>query len=208
MSRAVINLTQTTSASYLLLASLDISRRNLALRGQETMARVAALAEYARAEINNAIGDYDAFSKRAHQRNELFRLRHHEAVRPTLGLGLAGIEVYDLLRDEYGIRSNSATSATFWPMCPSATASARSSASSAPWPICAAAFRRTGMAGMLTQEYIPPQVVLSPQDAFYGRKVRLPLAQCEGPRLRRGIRHAIRPASPSLRRASASRATY
>ena len=60
--RAVINLTQTTSASYLLLASLDISRRNLALRGQETMARVAALAEYARAEIN-AIGDYDAFSK-------------------------------------------------------------------------------------------------------------------------------------------------
>ena len=39
---------------------------------------------------------------------------------------------------------------------------------------------------MLTQEYIPPQVVLSPQDAFYGRKVRLPLEQCEGPRLRRG----------------------
>ena len=37
------------SASYLLLASLDISRRNLALRGQETMTRVAALAEYARA---------------------------------------------------------------------------------------------------------------------------------------------------------------
>ena len=41
-------------------------------------------------------------------------------------------------------------------------------------------FRRTGTAGMLTQEYIPPQVVLSPQDAFYGRKVRLPLEQCEG----------------------------
>ena len=32
--RQVINLTQTTSASYLLLASLDISRRNLALRGK------------------------------------------------------------------------------------------------------------------------------------------------------------------------------
>ena len=41
-------------------------------------------------------------------------------------------------------------------------------------------FRRTGTAGMLTQEYIPPQVVLSPQDAFSGRKVRLPLEQCEG----------------------------
>ena len=32
--RQIINLTQTTSGSYLLLSSLDISRRNLALRGQ------------------------------------------------------------------------------------------------------------------------------------------------------------------------------
>ena len=34
--RQIINLTQTTSGSYLLLSSLDISRRNLALRGKET----------------------------------------------------------------------------------------------------------------------------------------------------------------------------
>ena len=33
--RQIINLTQTTSASYLLLASLDISRSNLALRGNK-----------------------------------------------------------------------------------------------------------------------------------------------------------------------------
>ncbi|MBQ4045753.1 MAG: aminotransferase class I/II-fold pyridoxal phosphate-dependent enzyme, partial [Lachnospiraceae bacterium] len=36
--RQIINLTQTTSASYLLLSSLDISRRNLALRGRESFA--------------------------------------------------------------------------------------------------------------------------------------------------------------------------
>ena len=50
--RQIINLTQTTSASYLLLSSLDISRRNLALRGKETFAEVIRLAEYARREIN------------------------------------------------------------------------------------------------------------------------------------------------------------
>ena len=33
--RQIINLTQTTSGSYLLMSSLDISRRNLALRGRE-----------------------------------------------------------------------------------------------------------------------------------------------------------------------------
>ena len=37
--RQIINLTQTTSGSYLLLSSLDISRRNLALRGKEIFAR-------------------------------------------------------------------------------------------------------------------------------------------------------------------------
>ena len=53
----VINLTQTTSASYLLISSLDISRRNLALRGRESFAKVSQMAEYAREEINS-IGGY------------------------------------------------------------------------------------------------------------------------------------------------------
>ena len=60
--RQIINLTQTTSASYLLLSSLDISRRNLALRGEESFAKVARMAEYAREEINS-IGGYYAYGK-------------------------------------------------------------------------------------------------------------------------------------------------
>ena len=60
--RQIINLTQTTSGSYLLLSSLDISRRNLALRGREAFKQVVELAEYARTEINR-IGGYYAYSK-------------------------------------------------------------------------------------------------------------------------------------------------
>jgi arginine/lysine/ornithine decarboxylase len=59
--RQIINLTQTTSGSYLLLSSLDISRRNLALHGEEIFDRVTRLARYAREEING-LGDYYAFS--------------------------------------------------------------------------------------------------------------------------------------------------
>ncbi|MBO7354769.1 MAG: aminotransferase class I/II-fold pyridoxal phosphate-dependent enzyme, partial [Lachnospiraceae bacterium] len=58
----IINLTQTTSASYLLLSSLDISRRNLALRGRESFEKVKDMAEYARGEINS-IGGYYAYGK-------------------------------------------------------------------------------------------------------------------------------------------------
>ena len=54
----IINLTQTTSASYLLMSSLDISRRNLALRGKESFGKVMKMAEYARNEINEIGGYY------------------------------------------------------------------------------------------------------------------------------------------------------
>ena len=60
--RQVINLTQTTSGSYLLMSSLDISRRNLALHGQEIFDKVTEMVEYARKEINQ-IGDYYAYSR-------------------------------------------------------------------------------------------------------------------------------------------------
>ena len=57
--RQIINLTQTTSASYLLLSSLDISRRNLALRGEESFAKVAQMSEYARQVYDLLRDEYD-----------------------------------------------------------------------------------------------------------------------------------------------------
>ena len=58
--RQIINLTQTTSGSYLLMSSLDISRRNLALRGVDLFHRVSNMTNYAREEVN-LIGGYYAF---------------------------------------------------------------------------------------------------------------------------------------------------
>ena len=60
--RQVINLTQTTSGSYLLMVSLDMSRKNLALNGKEIFSKVRRLAHYAREEINQ-IGDYYAYCR-------------------------------------------------------------------------------------------------------------------------------------------------
>ena len=57
----IINLTQTTSASYLLMSSLDISRRNLALRGKESFAR-SQNGRVCRDEIN-AIGGYYTYGR-------------------------------------------------------------------------------------------------------------------------------------------------
>ena len=99
----IINLTQTTSASYLLLSSLDISRRNLALRGRESFEKVKNMAEYAREEINS-IGGYYAYGKDLVNGKSIYDYDVTKLSVYTRDIGLTGIEVYDLLRDEYDIQ--------------------------------------------------------------------------------------------------------
>ncbi|MBO5105255.1 MAG: aminotransferase class I/II-fold pyridoxal phosphate-dependent enzyme, partial [Ruminococcus sp.] len=101
--RQIINLTQTTSASYLLLSSLDISRKRLALSGREIFAETVEMAEYARSEINE-IGGYYAYSKELINGDSIYDFDVSKLSVYTLPVGLAGIEVYDLLRDEYDIQ--------------------------------------------------------------------------------------------------------
>ena len=99
----IINLTQTTSASYLLLSSLDISRRNLALRGHESFEKVSSMAEYARSEINS-IGGYYAYGRDIVNGGSIYDFDVTKLSVYTRDMGLTGIEVYDLLRDEYDIQ--------------------------------------------------------------------------------------------------------
>jgi arginine/lysine/ornithine decarboxylase len=176
--RQIINLTQTTSASYLLMAGLDISRRNLYLNGRETLARVLELAEYARGEIN-AIGDYRAFSSELINNDSVYDFDRTKLSVHTLEIGLAGIEVYDILRDEYDIQIEFGDIGNFL---------AYISVGDRPRDVerlvsALGDIRRRykgPKTGMLTQEYIAPIVVKSPQEAFYAEKQALPLTEAAG----------------------------
>ena len=176
--RQIINLTQTTSGSYLLLSSLDISRRNLALRGKEAFARVVELAEYARREIN-AIGGYYAFSRELCNVDSIYDFDPTKLSVNTLQVGLAGIEVYDLLRDEYDIQIEFGDLGNIL---------AYLSIGDRPREIerlvgaLSEVRRRFGgsEAGLMKQEYIEPDVAVSPQDAFYAEHESLPIMETEG----------------------------
>ncbi|MFV0465486.1 MAG: aminotransferase class I/II-fold pyridoxal phosphate-dependent enzyme [Lachnospiraceae bacterium] len=176
--RQIINLTQTTSGSYLLLSSLDISRRNLALRGKEAFAGVISMAEYARQEINN-IGGYYAFGSDLINGDSVFEFDKTKLSVNTIDTGLAGIEVYDLLRDEYDIQIEFGDLANFLaylsigdrPRDLERLVSALSEIR-----------RRYGKprAQTIQPEYIDPEVVVSPQEAFYSEKESLPIAETAG----------------------------
>ena len=176
--RQIINLTQTTSGSYLLMSSLDISRRHLALHGPELFHKVVDMASYARQEIN-AIGGYYAFGRELMNGDSVFDFDNTKLSIHTRDIGLAGIEVYDILRDEYDIQIEFGDIGNILAYLSmgdrmqelerlvSALSEIRRHYQKDP-------------AGMLTQEYVEPEVVTSPQDAFYAEKESLPLEKSIG----------------------------
>lgn len=176
--RQMINLTQTTSGSYLLMASLDISRRNLALRGREDFARVVDLAEYARKEINE-IGGYDAYSRELINGDSVFDFDVTKLSIYTYGIGLAGIEVYDLLRDEYDIQTEFGDLGN---LLAYVSIGDRKQEIERLVGALAEVKRRFQKEGtwMKVPEYLSPHVVVTPRDAFYALKESLPIAETKG----------------------------
>ncbi|MBR5681830.1 MAG: aminotransferase class I/II-fold pyridoxal phosphate-dependent enzyme [Ruminococcus sp.] len=176
--RQVINLTQTTSASYLLLSSLDISRKRLALGGREIFAQTVEMAEYARSEING-IGGYYAYSKELINGDSIYDFDVSKLSIYTLPIGLAGIEVYDLLRDEYDIQIEFGDIGNVLAYI---SVGDRKRDIERLISALAEIKRRFGKDGadMLTQEYISPVVSETPRKAFYAAKRSLPLDEAAG----------------------------
>ena len=176
--RQIINLTQTTSGSYLLLSSLDLSRKNLAINGKEIFRKVTELAEYAREEIN-LIGDYYAYSSELVNGDSVYDFDLTKLSVHTMDVGLAGIEVYDLLRDEYDIQIEFGDIGNIL-----AYISVGDSNKNIERLIGALSeIRRRykkDRAGMLSYEYVNPKVIVTPQEAFYAQKESLPIEQSAG----------------------------
>lgn len=176
--RQIINLTQTTSASYLLLSSLDISRRNLALRGREIFAQVMDLAEYARKEISN-IGGYYAYSSDMINHDSIYDFDKTKLSIYTLDIGLAGIEVYDKLRDEYDIQiefGDMGNILAYLSIGDRRQDIERLASSLAEIK----RLNSRGKEGLMPHEYISPELAVSPQAAFYADKEQLDLQETSG----------------------------
>ncbi|MEE0776137.1 MAG: arginine decarboxylase, partial [Bacillota bacterium] len=176
--RQIINLTQTTSASYLLMASLDIARKNLVLHGKETFRRVKELAEYARSEVNKMEG-LRAFGKEIIDNDAVFDFDVTKLSIHTRDLGLAGIEVYDLLRDEFGIQIEFGDIGNVLAIISVGDRELEIERLLGALSEIRRRFRRDPM-NMLDHEYIDPLVVMSPQEAFYSQKRTVAIEKSQG----------------------------
>ena len=176
--RQIINLTQTTSGSYLLMSSLDISRRNLVLRGKSVFEKVSKMASYAREEIND-IGGYYAFGNELINDNSIYDFDPTKLSVHTLDIGLAGIEVYDILRDEYDIQIEFGDIGNILAYLSIGDRQQELERLVSALAEIRRRYQRDG-SGLLSQEYIDPIVVSSPQEAFYADKKSVPIRESVG----------------------------
>ena len=99
----ILNLLQTTSPSYILMASLDCARRQIALHGKELLDRTIALANYARTEINKIPG-FSCFGEEILGKPGAYAFDPTKITITSRELGLTGYDLDMILSNKYHIQ--------------------------------------------------------------------------------------------------------
>jgi lysine decarboxylase len=100
--QSILSMMTTTSTSYLLLASLDVARKQLATKGRELIEDTINLANYTREKINEIANIY-CIGKEILGSKATFDYDPTKLIIPVYELGLTGYDVEKWLREKYQI---------------------------------------------------------------------------------------------------------
>jgi arginine decarboxylase len=101
--KAVMNLQQTTSPSYPLMASLDVARKQMALHGTQLLNKTIQLCQWAREQMNMAEGVY-VMGREIEGSEGCFAYDQTKFAINVRELGLSGFEMEKLLKYKYGVQ--------------------------------------------------------------------------------------------------------
>lgn len=176
--KTILNLTQTTSASYLLMSSLDVARKMLATEGKARISHILDLARYARNALNHTDGLY-AFGSELINGKGVVGFDETKLGVCVSGIGLTGHQVYDLLRDEYNIQIEFGDVHNILAIL--SVGDTKENVDALIAALKDIALRHaTGKCVETTINLTNPEVIVSPRDAFYSGKKRIPLVMAEG----------------------------
>lgn len=176
--RQVLNLTYSTSASYLLLSSLDVARKQLATKGNEMLDKNLKLVRMAREEINKIDGLY-AFGKELIGSEGCYDFDETKLGINVRSLGKTGYEMESILRKDYNIQIELADLYNILAITSIGDTQETLDA-------LITAFRDISLKSDIVEfnekVYIPEslKMIVSPRDAFYSPKKEVLLEDSEG----------------------------
>lgn len=184
-ARKTLELIQSTSPSYLLMASLDAARRQMALHGEALLGRTIELAEEGRRRIA-AIPGVRVFGRERRGQPALFDLDVTKLTINVTGLGITGFEARRRLNEEHGVQAEMATLHNVLLIVTIGnTIDDINRTTRAFEALCEDAIRR-GTFGepppgvRLSPPHALPAVELSPREAFFAEPARVPFERSEG----------------------------
>ncbi len=173
-----LNLLRSTSASYLLMSSLDIARKQMATNGKELIQSTLDLARYAREKINSIDGLY-AFGKELIDNKTVMDFDETKLCVYVRRIGMTGFEMNRRLRQEHNIQieladlNNIMALVSFGDSKKSLDALIHALASIAKKAVIQDFKRVTSIPDM-------PKIIVTPRDAFYSNKKTVTLQKSIG----------------------------
>lgn len=178
--KSVMSLLHTTSPSYILLASLDVARRQIATKGKELLDYTIDLAKYARDNINQISGLY-CFGEEVLQKKGAYAFDPTKITITCKDLGMTGYQLERILAEKYLIQLEMAD--LYNALCVFSFGDTRQSVDALLNALreisneqCC---KMTKKINMIDVPHIP-ESVLTPRDAFNSLTVSIPLADSIG----------------------------
>ena len=178
--RSILSMLTTTSTSYLLLASLDVARKELATRGREMVEQAMQLANYIRNEIN-MIDHIYCVGEEILETEAAYDYDPTKLIISVKDLGLTGYEVEKWLRAHYNIEVE--MSDLYNILCIITTGDSKKEADILINALKHLAKEREELAEKVTTLVLLPNIpvlAVTPRDAFYAETELIPFDESEG----------------------------
>lgn len=174
-----INMLQSTSASYILMSSIDGARSNLVLNGEKQLAKALNLSRYAKARLNKIKGIKVVSTENLHRDSVEF-IDETKLCINVRGLNLTGLEVYDLLYKEFEVQAELGDLYNILALISIGTTKSDIDKLIDSLEIIAKLHKKNREIKNIKIKQIDPILKFNPRDAFYKEKEMILIDECIG----------------------------
>lgn len=176
--QSTINVMQTSSASYLLMSSIDMARHNLA-NNPDIMDHVFDLATYANNEIRKIKG-YRVMDNVMMVNKEAFRHDVSKLLIDVSQLGKSGNEIFDALKDEFNVQVEVGESRIILAIISLGDTKEDIDYMIHALQVLSDRYYTEDPKPIPRRKYFHPRAIKSPRDAFFSDTEYIPIKEAEG----------------------------
>lgn len=172
-----INMLQSTSASYLLMASIDGARANLIVNGKNQLSKALNLSRYAKSKLNKLEG-ITVSSSENKETIGVYAVDETKLCINVSNLNLTGFEVYDLLYKEFSVQVELGDLYNILALVSMGTTKADIDRLIQALRIISKLSGKNDLYKKIEIKHVIPSIKISPREAFYSRKENIKLEKC------------------------------